>query len=58
MAADDLAAADAIGVGEHDVESLDFGMGVEKGLAPRRGVEPDGEVMVTVLKVGLALTFD
>ena len=32
VAADDLAAADAIGVGEHDVECLDFGMRVEKGL--------------------------
>ena len=30
MAADDLAAADAVGVGQHDVESLDLGMGVEK----------------------------
>ena len=32
VAADDLAAADAVGVGEHDVEGLDVGMGVEKGL--------------------------
>ena len=32
MAADDLAAADAVGVGEHDVERLDLGMGVEEGL--------------------------
>ena len=32
VAAHDLAAADAIGVGEHDVEGLDLGMGVEKGL--------------------------
>ena len=31
MAADDLAAADAVGVGQHDVERLDLGMGVEKG---------------------------
>ena len=31
VAADDLAAADAIGVGQHDVEGLDLGMGVEKG---------------------------
>ena len=32
VAADDLAAADAVGVGEHDVEGLDLGMRVEKGL--------------------------
>ena len=32
VAADDLAAADAVGVGEHDVEGLDLGMRVEEGL--------------------------
>ena len=32
VAADDLAAADAVGVGEHDVESLDLGMRIEKRL--------------------------
>ncbi len=30
VAADDLAAADAVGVGQHDVEGLDLGMSVEK----------------------------
>ena len=45
--ADDLAAADAIGVGQHDVEGFDLGMGVEKGLASA-GDEPDGEVMMAL----------
>src|SRR5690606_11967560 len=30
VAADDLAAPDAIGVGEHDVEGFDFGVGFEE----------------------------
>jgi hypothetical protein len=30
MPPDDLAAADAVGVGEHDIERLDFRVGVEK----------------------------
>ena len=31
VAADDLAAADPVGIGEHDVESLDLGMRLEEG---------------------------
>ena len=38
VAADNLAAADAVGVGQHDVECLDLGMGIEEdlGLLDRR----------------------
>ena len=42
MPADDLAAADAVDVGEHDVEGLDVGMRVEEGRASSR-LEPEGE---------------
>ena len=49
VAADDLAAADAVGVGQHDVEGLDLGMGVEKVLRFVDGRAGRGSHDVTLL---------
>jgi hypothetical protein len=37
MPADDLAAADAVGIVQHDVEGLDLGMGGQEGLGLGKG---------------------
>jgi hypothetical protein len=47
MPADDLAAADAVGIVQDDVKGLDLGVRGEEGFG-LGGVEPEGLVMVMV----------